>query len=91
MEYLYLQKNNLEGSLDLTRLHESMKRMYLSRNRFSGTIDLGNLPESMKVLSVRENALSGTVRMPAQMYRKFEANLGVCCFAGNHDLIVKRV
>ena len=68
-----------------------MKRMYLSRNRFSGTIDLGNLPESMKVLSVRENALGGTVRVPEQMYRKFNEDLGACCFAGNNDLIVERV
>ena len=86
-----LEKNNFEGSLDLTRLPKSMRYIFLSENRFSGTIDLGNLPKSMQVLDVITNALCGTVRVPEQVYRKFEANLGVCCFAGNNDLIVKRV
>ena len=45
----------------------------------------------MVLLDVRTNALSGAVRVPEQVYRKFEANLGVCLFEGNTDLMVERV
>ena len=54
--------------------------MVLSENRFSGTIDFGNLPKNMLSFNVRTNALSGTVQVSEQVYRMFEANLGVCLF-----------
>ena len=63
MEPIRLEENNFEGSLDLTRLPNSIRKICLSENHFSGIVDLGNLPESMKYLDVSKNALSGTVRV----------------------------
>ena len=64
MDTLNLARNNLEGSLDFTRLPKSICQITVHENRFSGTIDLGNLPKSMGDLDVTNNALSGTVRVP---------------------------
>ena len=47
--------NAFEGSMDLTRLPESMKRIHLDENMFSGTIDLGHLPENLDDLDVSFN------------------------------------
>ena len=82
MEYLYLERNNFEGSLYFRRLPKSIRKMVLSENRFSGTIDLGNLPESMTFLSVKYNALSGTVRVPHGLSE---------FFGENNELTVERI
>ena len=71
---MYLDGNNFEGSLDFTRLPESMRYISLSDNRFSGTIDLVNLPKNMLSFNVRTNALSGTVRVPPGLASNFEGN-----------------
>ena len=77
-----LGKNNLEGSLDFTRLPKSIRKMFLSENRFLGTIDLGNLPEGMWFLNVKNNAPSGTLRVPHGV---------LAILGGNEQLTVKRV
>ena len=79
--YVFRQEQ-LEGSLDFTRLPKSICQITSHENRFSGTIDLGNLPKSMTFVNFRNNALNGTVRVPHGLRAILE---------GNDDLTVERI
>ena len=70
LERLFLFKNLLTGSIDLTQLPKTMRTLSLNRNQFTGSIDLTNLPEKLESLDLDNNGLSGSIcltRLSAQM------------------------
>ena len=56
---LYLNHNKFEGSLDFTRLPETLEDLQLGANSFSGEIDIAHLPASVTYLGVWNNRLGG--------------------------------
>ncbi|KNH05993.1 hypothetical protein XU18_3087 [Perkinsela sp. CCAP 1560/4] len=77
------------GSLDLTRLPESIKHLELSDNAFSGEIHVSQLPEGLMELDVRNNKLCGTVRTPPGLVCCDEDGESDRLFDGNTDLTVE--
>ena len=63
VEELHLSWMKFEGTIDLTQVPGSMRKLTLHKNGITGSADLRNLPEFMEELYLFDNQLTGSIHL----------------------------